>query len=237
MPTPILVQQGAVAAINSGVGAPSLTGVTAGNTLIVCYQVNDAVSINAPTDSAGQTWTRLVNFNAVGQAICIAWLQNANAGTHNLTFTTLADANESNITEWSGITGLGNAAVTGSSATVSTITTGSYTPSQPNELIIAMFGEIGSSASDHVQCTTAAFQGIGTTTDFGGFSCIGVEQNGSTFGCFESNARIITASAAQSATWTWTPANNGVTAILGFTYNAGAGGSSSNIVLLGQVLT
>ncbi len=139
------IQQGVVNQVTtSGINQPTITGVTAGNTLISVYQssFNSGGSFSAPTDSSGQTWTLRTQVNASGtnnSGSAIAYLLNANSGTHTLTWVSQAGPSEANITEWNGITGVGGAAPAGvvNNTGATTITTGSYTPSQANEVIIA----------------------------------------------------------------------------------------------------
>jgi hypothetical protein len=212
------VQQGAVNAITNGVNSPTITGVTAGNTLICAYSVNNGVTLAAPTDSAGQTWTLRGSVNGSTISTGIAYLLNANAGTHTLSWTTSSDASEANISEWNGITAVGGTPQTTTGSSVTSITSGSYTPSQANEVVIAVGSEFGTSNPDNIHCTTTAFQSIGTTTDSSSNHCIGVEQNGSSFGVYESNADIVTSTSAVTCTWSWTGANAAASVIAGFQY-------------------
>jgi hypothetical protein len=203
---------------------PSLTGVTAGDTLIF-VQIGANSTITAPTDSSGQTWTLSTTSGGNGVACAIAYLLSANAGTHNLTGTGLGGGCTC-LSEWSGITAVGGTPQSSNGASASTYTTPTYTPSQNNEVIVAVFGEGGTNASDHVQCTTAIFQSIGTVTDFGGFNCVGVQENGSSTLAGENNGYITSTGAAVTATWTFTPASSVCGAVAGFKYSPPSSGAS-----------
>lgn len=219
------VQQGAIHAVASGTNQPTIASVASGNTLIAVYAVNNGNTISAPTDSAGQTWTIRGQFHNSTVTIVLAYLLSANAGTHTLTWATQTSASESGISEWNGITAVGNAAVSTNGSSVTTLTSASYTPSQANEVIIAACMEFGTSNPDNIHCSTTAFQAIGSTTDSGGAgkNCIAVEQNGSSFGVLEANADIVTSTSAVTCTWAWTNANAAVSIIGGFKYTpAGA---------------
>jgi hypothetical protein len=213
------VQQGAVTAATNGVCSPSITGVTGGNTLICWYQVNDAISLTAPSDSAAQSWTIQVQTSGNGVACAIAYLLNANAGTHTLTWTTTPDAAASAISEWSGITGVGGTPQATNLNTITTITTPSYTPGSSSEVVIACAMEFGAATNDSFHCTTAGFQSIGSSSDSGSNPCWMIEQNGSSFNAGEANAQIISSASPLTATWAWTPGLPGACAIAGFTYS------------------
>jgi hypothetical protein len=214
------VQQGAVKAVASGTNQPTITGVTSGNALICVYEVNDASgSFSAPTDSAGQTWTIRTQLNSNTVGVAIAYLFNANAGTHTLTWATQSFASEACLSEWNGITGVGATAPTGTTSSGATsLTSGSYTPSQANEVIIALGGEFGSATNDAIHVTTTGFESIGTTTDSASHNCIAVEQNGNTYGVFEGNAQIVTSASALTCAWAWTPSQPCSAVICGFAY-------------------
>lgn len=213
------VQNGATAAVGSGVIHPAITGVTAGNTLICFYAVNNAATLAAPTDSAGQTWTIAESFNAAGVAqLAIAYLLSANAGTHTLTWVTQANGQESGISEWNGITGTGGTPVTNNASGVNSLTSASYTPGSASEVVIAFFWEAGTNTSDAIHCTTAGFQSLGSLSDSTPHNCIGVEQNGNLFGVVEANAQIISSSSALTCAWAWTPTNPCAAVVLGFAY-------------------
>lgn len=199
---------------------PSLTGVTAGNTLIAFFG-SGTTTWAAPTDSAGQTWTLRTSVNAGGTSFAIAYLLNANAGTHNLTGTASGGANSMMI-EVNGITAVGGTPVTNTGGST-TAATGSYTPSQANEFIVAGMIEGGTNASDHIQCTLATFQTLGTVTDFGGFNCLGVQENGSSTTAGECNGSITSTGAAVNPAWSFTPSSSWACAVAGFQYNPGGG--------------
>jgi hypothetical protein len=197
--------------------APTISGVTANNTLICTFGSDAAQVITAPTDSAGGTWVIDTQTNANGQTIAILHLFNAAAGTHTLTFST-GGSSQACISEWNGITGIGNAGASNTKASSTTITTPSYTPSQANEVVIACFVENGNNANDQNQCTTAAFQAIGSASDFGSHSCLGIMQNGAAGSSGEFNGDIVTTTSALTATYTWLSAATSASAIQGYQY-------------------
>jgi hypothetical protein len=214
------VQNGATNSVTSGTNQPTITGVTAGNTLISTYHVYDALTLAAPTDSSGQTWTLRVSGNGQNQSIAIAYLLNANAGTHTLTWATTPDASTAGISEWNGITGTGGTGVTGFNGAAATATSASYTPGSSSEVVIAICGETGSASNDAMHCTTTGFQSLGSLSDSASHSCWVVQQNGATYEVCEANAQIITSASALTCAWAWTPSNQSATAVAGFTYTA-----------------
>ena len=215
------LQQGATLSVVNGTCSPTISGVTAGNALICEYGVNDAKTLAAPTDSAGQTWLIRAQYDANGQSLAIAYLLNANAGTHTLTWATTSDAATAAISEWNGITSAtGGTAATGSQAAGTSLTSGSYTPAQATEVVIAVLNEFGSNTNDGVKCTTVAFQAIGTTNDGGSEPCIALEQNGATYNAFEANAQITSSATALTAAYSWTPSNSAIVLVAGFAYSA-----------------
>lgn len=73
------------ASVNGSSPSPALTGVTAGNTLVLILS-SYLASDSTPTDSSGQTWGKAF-FNAGTVAHTgMYYLLNANAGTHTLTW-------------------------------------------------------------------------------------------------------------------------------------------------------
>lgn len=227
------IQNGATLTITTGICSPVITGVTAGNTLIVKYAV-DAVNatIAPPTDSAGGTWQTAATFANAGSSGGIFFLQNAVAGTHTLSFVTRAAAQEAAIEEVSGIVGLGGAGVT-SSATAATLTSGSYTPASNLEYVVAFLFELGTAANDALHCNTAAFQGIGTLTDSTPHACTMINQNGNTENGVESNSAIITSTAALTVGWSWTGSVFCFSIVRGFTLSNDTGKRSGRPLRLG----
>jgi hypothetical protein len=224
------IQNGATAAVGSGVINPAITGVTAGNALICVYVVNNAATLAAPTDSSGQTWTIAESFNAAGVAqLAIAYLLNANAGTHTLTWVTQPNGQESGISEWNGITGVGGTPVTNNASGVTTLTSASYTPGSASEAVIAFVWQSGTNTNDAIHCTTAGFQTIGSLSDSTPHNCIAVEQNGNLFGVMEANAQVISTSSALTCAWAWTPANPAAAILMGFTLTGSAPTNSATI--------
>ena len=76
---------GTTAAANPAGGSLVLSGVTAGNTLVFLSSYTNGTSV-IPTDSSGQTWTRVAVYTNTNASIEAFYLENANAGTHTLTY-------------------------------------------------------------------------------------------------------------------------------------------------------
>lgn len=222
MSGPGFVQNGPTAVITTGILQPTITLVTDGNALIVKYSVDviNAV-IAAPTDSAGQTWVVVATFaNAAGSG-CIAWLKNAKAGTHTLSFATRAAAQQGGIEEVNGLTGIGGTPVS-NSTTAATITSPSYTPASASEYVSASMFEAGTAVSDAIHCTTAAFQSLGSLSDSTPHACTMVNQNGNTQNGVEANATIVNSTAPLTCAWAWTGSVFAFSMVAGFTFAASA---------------
>jgi hypothetical protein len=227
------VQQGSVSAVTSGGATPSITGVTSGNTLICVWAIDGAVSIGVPTDSSGQTWTIRIQTGAgsFNQGCAIAYLLNANAGTHNLTWPSSSGHTQvAQISEWNGITAVGGTGQASSATTSTSLTTASYTPGSSSEVVIAVVSENGSASNDGIKCNTTGFQTIGTGSDAGSHSCIALEQNGASTNAIEGNAQIISSASALTCSWSWTPSEVCAYAIAGFTYNASGGDTGGETI-------
>jgi hypothetical protein len=213
------VQNGATAAAASAVLNPTITGVTAGNQLFCVYSVAGGQTLSAPTDSSGQTWS-LVSYKG-HHTEAIAYLLNANAGTHTLTWATQA-YHCGGIMEWNGVSALSSAAMaTADTSSGTTLTTGNYTPATANELLIGVSSEDGSTSDDEFECTTTGFQSIGSLSDYGGKSCIMVEQNGSSYLGAEGNAQAVSSTSPVTVTYKWSPTVDGSALLQGFTLSAG----------------
>lgn len=216
------VQNGATKLQATGINQPTIASVVAGNSLICVYGVTSTnVTSVAPTDSSGQTWTIVKTFaNALGSG-AIAWLQNANAGTHTLSWATHPQPSQAAISEWNGLTAIGGTPVS-NSATAATLTSASYTPGSASEAVIAFLWEEGTAANDAVHCNTAAFQGIGSLTDSGGAGkkCWAVNQNGNTSDGMEANAQIVAVGTALTCAWAWTGSIFCFSIVAGFTLSA-----------------
>lgn len=210
--------------VASGANALAITPSAIGNALISVYACDSTVTLVAPTDSSGDTWTLLFTHSGGAQTMGMAYLLSCSStASRTITWAT-QPANTQSISEWNGITAAGGSPVFASNASATTLTSPSYTPSQPNEIVIGALGNSGSNTNDQVQCTTAAFQTIGTLTDFGSFNCIGIQQNGGTFDSFEANGAIVTSATPFTVTWTFL-ANATTCAVAGFKYTPGSTGA------------
>jgi hypothetical protein len=162
--------------------------------------------------------------NAGGYTLGIAYLLNANAGAHNLTWASQTSASQAVISEWNGITATGGTVVQNSATSNTTITSSSYTPSQANEVVFATQVQAGTGTTDGNRCTTAGFQLLGPASDAGSKPCIGINQNGAATASGEANAQIVTSAAALTATWTWTTAASSAAIVGGgFKYTPASG--------------
>ena len=215
--------------VASGVNAQAITPSAIGNQLIAVYSYNGtSITPVAPTDSSGDTWILLVTNGAHGgETIAIAYLLSCSStASRTITWATAGNGNTQSISEWNGITAPGGTPVFAGAATLTTVTSPSYTPSQANEVVFAGLSLGGVSTPDQLQCTTAAFQSIGTLTDFGGFNCIGVQQAGATFDSAEANAAIVASASPLTVTWTFL-SNNANSIVAGFKYTPGV--SAANV--------
>jgi hypothetical protein len=217
------VQNGSTAlAFISTTVTPTITGVGAGNTLIsTIASTVQSNTFSAPTDSSGQTWN--IAYQAgpgTGRgSVAIAYLLNANAGTHNLTWTTASGLMTSSISEWNGVTALsGSTGAEGDATSGTTLSTANYTPATANEVLISVMMEQGSSGADGISCSTAAFQSIGSGTDAASHSCTMINQNTNAAAVGEANATIVSSTAAINCSWAWTSSKGSVGIVMGFTY-------------------
>lgn len=202
----------AVSALPTGAGNAQLTGVTAGNTLVLVV-VSTANSVGAaawptPTDSSGDAWSLVVGPNANGNSntdsvkVGVWWRQSASAGTHTLTqsmavgsiygtYAFLEVAPCSAVDVSSG-TGFGNTSVT-------TGSTGSVTTTQANDIVVA--GLVTNTSN-------AGLASTGFTDPPAGYTSVAVAQNTQTDAGAEICYRELSATGSQSVTWTWTNTGN-----------------------------
>jgi len=177
----------------------------------------------APTDSSGDVWTLLAtnDTGAAAQTIAIAYLLAPSATASRTVTWGTSGISTHGISEWNGITAAGGTPVfNGVAAGATTVTSASYTPSQANEIVISMLALAGAANPDHVSCTSAAFQAIGTLTDFASNPCIGVQQNGSSFNSGEANGAIVVSATPFTTTYTFLT-NAAYTCVAGFKYTPG----------------
>lgn len=225
------VQNGATNLVATGVNSPTITGVTAGNTLIAVWGV-DAVNVAAaaPTDSAGQTWTIVKTFSNASASGAMAVLFNANAGTHTLSWVTEAQPTQSAICEWDkSVKAIGGTAVT-NSTTAATLTSASYTPGSSSEVVIAFLWEAGFQANDALHCNTAGFQNIGSLSDSTPHACWMINQNGNTQNGVEANAQVVSSNAALTCGWSWVSSTFTFSIVAGFTFSTGSASVAANVI-------
>ena len=226
------IQNSPTHSVASGINAQAITPTAIGNQLISVYCLAGTSPVPvAPTDSSGDTWTLLVtnNSGSGAETIAIAYLLSCSStAARTITWASGASGNTQSISEWNGITAAGGTPVFASGTTNTTATSASYTPSQANEIVFAALSLGGIASPDQLQCTTAAFQTLGTLTDFGGHSCIGVQQSGASFDSAEHNAAIVTSASAITVTWTFL-SNAFNTGVAGFKYTPGAGSNTASI--------
>lgn len=210
--------------VASGVNAITFSPSSTSDQLVSCYTLAGTTPVPvAPTDSSGDIWTLLftANSGAGAETVAIAYLLSpSSTASRTLTWASGASGNTQAISEWNGLTGAGGAPAFVSATTNTTLTSASYTPSQANEVVFSVLSLGGINASDHIQCTTTAFQTIGTLTDFGGFNCIGIQQAGSSFDSAEMNANIVTSAASLTSTYTFL-SNASAIGVAGFKYTPG----------------
>jgi hypothetical protein len=211
--------------VGSGVNAITFSPSNVGDQLISIYILSGTSPVPiAPIDSSGDVWTLDVtnNTGAAAQTIAVARLPAASStASRTLTWATAPAANSHFLFEASGITGLGGTPVfAGVGPGATSLSSGSYTPSQANEFVLAILALQGAANPDHVACTAAAFQAIGNLTDFGSAPCVGIQQNGSSFNSGEASAQIVTSTAAVTAAWTFL-ANPAFSCIIGFKFTPG----------------
>lgn len=186
---------------------PVLTGVTAGNTLALIVGSTDTTggvaSWSPPSDSSGQTWAKAVGPNSVNSGpadpckIAIYYLLSANAGAHNLTLSagssqffgytlvelppcTAVDVTTSN-SGTSGVTS-GNTGTTGSTA-------------QANEVVLVGLVTNTSGAG----LSNSAFSDPASS----GFTSLFVEQNTTAHVGSQHSYKEVSATGAQTGSWTW----------------------------------
>lgn len=174
--------------------APSLTGVTAGNTLLFLMSGSGAPDVT-PTDSAGQTWAKIFYFANGTAKIGAYWLQSANAGTHTVTWNAGSAADIAyTLVEIPACSAVDVTSTLGSaSSTVTTISTPSITTTNATDALLA------------VLCCDA---GNGTnpeniTDPVSGFTTLFVQQNSISFVGASHIYKEVTSTGAQSATWTF----------------------------------
>jgi len=142
-----LIQKTSGAAASSTSVTATLTGVTAGNTLIAGLVSNSGALIpTSVTDGSGDTVSAAVAFatQVAHAGIGIYYVQNTSAGTHLITVNWgSSNASLLFLAEYSGLltSGVFDLGSPVSFAASATITTGSITPSVNGELLIFLAGQ------------------------------------------------------------------------------------------------
>lgn len=202
-----------VANVGAATGGSTTTGAantTGANLIVICIGANGVVV--APSDSKGNTWTALTQrtSGAVG-ATQIFYCLNPTVGSGH-TFTSGGGFPTVTVTAWSGAatSSVFDVETGATSASASSLATGSVTPANANSLVIASVG-----ISD-AMTGTAAITG-GFTVSNAIYGQPGVTEGGG-------QAYLIqTSAAAANPTWSgWSPAGSCAAAIAVF--KAAAGG-------------
>ena len=207
--------------------AITLTGVTQGNllTLVVPrYRSNISDTLGTPTDSSTETWSAASNpasaeflpGNSMG--ISLWYLPNCAAGTHTVTLPSGFVTNvEMTLVEWSGIDAapLDVVATPVSNLDTASISITSAATNFANELVIAAV-VINNDTNP-----------AGLTDPPTGYTSLHVQQNSANDVAHEIAYKIVSATGAQSASWSWTSAGTDMVgqAILA-TFKATAGAAA-----------
>jgi len=192
--------------------AVSITGVTAGNTLLVVAVHNNSSGVvggilNSVTDSNGTGWTVYndAETNNPPVGVSMATLVNVAAGTHNLTLNLSVDAYcNAKIYELTPCT-VDSSSVVAVGATP-TATSVSITTVAAQTLVFAFLGVLLSGSNTN----------LGITDPPTGWTSDAVAQNTTLmYPEFEYARRTTTTAGTYSASWTWTAGNmsNSVAAI------------------------
>ena len=212
---------GTTAPGNPSSASVTLNGVASGDALIfVANYTNGADTL--PTDSAGQTWTKLVLSHgpATNATLEIWYLLNANAGTHALTWA----PGTSCYNMWSlmEFVPLSAVDVTGTAATASgnaaTSITATQTSTNASDLLLAVFSAYDS--------TGIANMGISTPS---GMTSVFTYNASNTSEAGNISYQQLSSSGAQSATWNFTAgtdaAEDYVAILVSFKISAASGPS------------
>lgn len=216
----------------------ALSGVTAGNTLILTVTYVDiAVGTSSapatPIDSNGTVSTGIApacQVNNGGSGAAVYYVPNCAAGTHTFTANPFNNANqlycELTLAEWSGLTAapLDKTSSSGSSSAASTTggnTGTTATLTQANELVYAALSLYAG--------TGLANAGISTPATTGYTSLVAIQSTNTTVGT-EVSYKEVAATTGQSAAWTWTSDSSMFTwqaAIATFLETGGGGGGTT----------
>jgi len=180
--------------------SPSLTSVTAGNTLVLLVAAS-AFTDTTPTDSTGQTWSKAVYLNNTGCQVAVYYLLSANAGTHNLTVSHGGSAFPSwSLVEIPTCTAVDVVSTLASATnTATTLSSNAITTTNANDAVFVLF------AADVATGHTNA----GITDPPGTYSSVFAQQNTSSFAGCEFGYQEVSSTGSQSATWTFTADTTG----------------------------
>lgn len=202
--------------------APSLTGVTAGNTLALVLSTTSTAD-NTPADSASQTWSKAFYITVSSAAtVAVYYLLSANAGTHTVTWTaggssfvnyTLVEIPACSAVDVVSTGGAG-------SNTITTLSSPSITTTNANDSIIAAF------SAD----TASGFTNAGISDPPSGWTSLYAQQNTAANVGAQHAYKEVSATGAQSATWTFSADATGssyAAAAVSFKRSAAAGVSGT----------
>lgn len=175
----------------------ALTGVTAGNFLVLAYSVwkSGGPGNGTPTDSLGNTWnTTTPSPNNSGGRAYVSYAMNVLGGDTTVTLDTDASGAEYyniSFSEWSGIktTGALDVESSDSGTSVSPVSGTTGVPAQDDSLVIVS-----------VMATQTGVSDMGFDLP-AGFTNLYLRQNSVSEIAHSSDYKIITAAAAQSASW------------------------------------
>lgn len=174
--------------------SPSLTGVTAGNTLVLLVSAS-GFSDTTPTDSAGQTWSKAFYLANGACQVAVYYLLSANSGTHNLTVSHGGSAYDSwSLVEIPTCTAVDLVSTLGSgSNTITTISTPSITTTNASDAIFVLM------------CIDSAtgLSNAAITDPPTGYTSVFAQQNTLSFAGCEHGYKEVSSTGAQSATWTF----------------------------------
>lgn len=174
--------------------SPALTGVTAGNTLVLLIS-GSGFPDTTPTDSAGQTWSKAVYLNNTGAQVAAYYLLSANAGTHTLTL----NPGGSFFPSWSLVeiptcTAVDVVSTLSSGTnTITTLSSNAITTTNASDAVFVLFCADVATGS-----TNAAITDPPT-----GYTSVFVQQNTASFVGCEFGYKEVSSTGSQSATWTF----------------------------------
>lgn len=194
---------------NVTTASQTITGVTSGSLLVCVLAVCDVANTpNGAAYAAPSGWTLAVNLtgpvnaNSYMPIVGIYYKQGASSGSHTAAFTTLRSGSYAEITllEFSGLSAtaaLDKTAIANSPNNTKeashTVTTAATT--QAAELVIAI-GSPGSEGATNFLAPTS------------GFTEIDHEPTDTVHFAYSSGYKIVSATGAQAATWSWTTATD-----------------------------